>query len=821
MKKKLLMIPLLLLVAAGLVFLLLLRAPELLPSAPELPGGEPSAPAQPVPTESAAPAEIERTPTPIPETPAVLSELMASNKTTLPDGDGAFSDWIELVNDSGSARDLEGCWLSDEVGEPFKWQFPALTLQPGERLLVFCSGKDRREGELHTNFSLGSDGETILLTSPEGYEFWRVEYPASGADQSVSFDGAQPLVSYLATPGFENGEAGREAFLSAADTHGALVISEAVLYNSDYAEQEHEYFDWVELKNVSSEPVKLSDYYLSDDRDELLRFRLPERTLAPGKTFLVFCSGDASLTSSFYCHAPFALSSQGDSLYLCRADGSYSDYVRLHDLPYKGSCGRLDGEAGFFYFKTPTPGRDNKDGFRSIAAMPTASPAEGVYEGVESLTVELSGEGEIYYTTDGAIPTSKSKRYEGPITLSKTGILRAVCVVEGKVVSDHATFSYFLNEGHELPIVSLVTEPRAIFGGAGIYTNYESDAKVDAHVSFFEDGGEGFAADCAVKLHGASSRKVWAKKNFKLIFKDRYGGDLHYDIFHNGITQFHSIVLRGGGITSMHMMRDELASLVANRVCEEPLALDSRYCAFYINGEYFGAYAIREAYSEQYVADHLGGSAESVQILRAPIKIGDPLSIVTRLIHLDMSQDENYEWACSVLDMESLCEWMALESYFNNLDPAGNLRYVSSDATGGRWRIAFFDLDIGMTSNYAGWEEMFNAGYQIGQITNSLKRNPAFVETLLECTSRLYYRGLNPDGVLAAFDELAEEISSEAQRDCRRWKLSYDQYLYELSVQRSRFNDRRTAWWLAGLQGQLRVSDEVMTQYFGDYPKNR
>lgn len=812
MKKKwIVMLPVLLLLLAVLFAVLRQRLPVLLSEMEEL--------REHTAVSSEEPEKTPQTvPQPIPEAPARLSELMASNKAALKDADGDFPDWIELVNDGQEERSLEGFWLSDEKKNPQKWQFPAVVLQPGERLIVFCSGKDRREGELHTNFSLSSDGETLLLSTPEGQELWRRSYSVCGADQSVVWEDGEEKLCLFPTPGYPNNEAGREAFLAANDTHGALVINEAVLSNDWYALQHNMFYDWVELKNVSDRTLRLSDYYLSDDADDRFQFHLPDLELAAGGTFIVFCSGDGTLNNQFYCHAPFALSAKGETLFLSQADGVLSDAVYLHDLPYRGSCGRMDGEKGFFYFKTPSPEKDNTGGCRSVADAPRSLPAEGVYNGVESLRVELVGEGEIYYTTDGSIPTEASTRYEGPITLTETGILRAVSFAEGKVVSDHATFSYILNEDHTLPVVSLVTEPQALFGTYGIYTNWASDDTRDAHVSFFEEDGS-FAADCAVKLHGASSRKVWQKKNFKLIFKERYGGDLQYDVFHNGITSFHSIVLRGGDTVGMHMLRDELGSLVSIKVADEPLALDSRYCALYINGSYFGAYALREAYSEKYVADHLGGSEDSVTILRAPIKTGEPLYVVNQLIQRDMRQPENYEWACSVLDMESLCQWLALESYFNNLDPSGNLRYVSSDATGGRWRIAFFDLDIAMTNDYAGWEDLFNQDYQIGKVTTSLLRNPDFVDTLLSTAARLYHNGLDSDLVLQTMDELAEELDDEARRDLLRWRESYDMYEYNLGRQRSRFNEQRTAYWLFSLQQITGASDETMEFYFGNYPK--
>ena len=47
--------------------------------------------------------------------------------------------------------------------------------------------------------------------------------------------------------------------------------------------------DWVEIRNISSDTVKLSDYYLSDSDDDYLLWQLPERELAPGAVFLIIC----------------------------------------------------------------------------------------------------------------------------------------------------------------------------------------------------------------------------------------------------------------------------------------------------------------------------------------------------------------------------------------------------------------------------------------------------------------------------------------------------------------------------------------------------
>ena len=752
------------------------------------------------------------------EAPVQITELMPANKSCLLDADGNFSDWIELCNVSGETCDLEGFYLSDDGDDLLKWQFPSVSLAPGERVVVFCSDKDCTDGELHANFSISSVGETLYLTSPAGLPLWSFSYESALDDQAIVIaDGVQSLC-YTATPGYDNSPEGYEQFLTENDAHGALVINEAVLYNLDYYEQHHEFYDWVELKNCSDAPLNLADYYLTDSLKDPCQFQLPEITLQPGELYIVFCSGDSSLTTRHCTHAPFAVSAEGEALYLFSSDGALSDRMFIHDTPYGGSYGRLSDGTGFYYFDRPSPETENSQGYRSIAALPETGVPQGVYNDIDELQVALLGEGQIYYTLDGSVPDRESLLYTEPLVLDQTTIIRAISIVDGKVDSDCASFSYFINEDHSLPVVSLVCEPADMFspGQGGIYANPEYDREIDASVAFFGDEGE-FASDCAVTLHGASSRKMWQKKSFKLIFRSRYGGDLNYDIFQTGeITSFHSILLRGGGISSMHIVRDELGSEVADAVCDSALALDTRYCVLYINGEYFGVYALREAYSAKYVADHTGSDEENVTIARAPVKFGELYDLFEYIIHHDMTDPDCYAYASDHLDMESLANWMAMEAYFNNFDIAGNIRYVKGDVPDAKWRLALFDLDISMTSVYAGWEQVFHPGYQIGQVTNALRKSPQFRQTVLECASTLYHNGLTDSYMLTVYDEIIAQIDPEMERDCLRWRNSLDLWTWNVQVQRSRFCPERTSWWLKSLSDEFDFSDEEMQKYFFD-----
>ncbi|MES2706658.1 MAG: CotH kinase family protein [Verrucomicrobiota bacterium] len=98
-----------------------------------------------------------------------INEIVSSNGGSWKDETGATPDWIELRNTGPAAVALEGYGLSDNPDRPFKWTFPARTLAAGGYLVVAASGEDRRTGAvLHTSFSLGRGGETLLLTAPGG-----------------------------------------------------------------------------------------------------------------------------------------------------------------------------------------------------------------------------------------------------------------------------------------------------------------------------------------------------------------------------------------------------------------------------------------------------------------------------------------------------------------------------------------------------------------------------------------------------------------------------------------------------------------------------
>lgn len=751
-----------------------------------------------------------------------ISELMPSNSDFIYDEDGDSSDWLELVNTGVDPVSLNGCSLSIHNRNQDPWHFPDILLEGGERLVVFCSGKNRTGAELHTSFTLDKSGDTVDLFSSFGQLLDTAEYPEMKKDMSVVYlnddaDIEEQMIWYQATPGYPNSAEGYEEYLAAADLHGPLVINEAVSYNDSFPEKPNRYYDWLELKNCSDDIIWLGDYYLSDQSDQPMVTHLPNLSLKPGELYIVYCSGDSGLTSVNCFHADFTIGAD-DRIYITDKNGKLSDRLYLHDIPLNGSVGRIDDQAGYWYFQQPSPGKMNGVGYRSISSPPVASLKSGVYQTSDSFQVELSGNGTIYYTLDGSIPDTSDRIYSEPITVTKTTVLRAVCFEENKMSSAPATFSYILNEYDTLPVTSLVCEPSQMFGYQGVYTAARAlNAKCDAAVSFFDNNGDGFTAECSVELHGAHSRTTFKKKSFELKFSSRYGGDLEYDLFGDGIrTRFSSLLLRGGSSANLDTVRDCFASTCMLEFCPWMYPQNTRYTSVYINGEYYGVYAWREAYSEQYFADHTGMPEDGIRMARGPVSAGELFQLLNGISGSSSTSDAAFEQISAQLDLNSLAGWMAIQSFFDNQDINGNIRYVKLSEEG-KWQLVVYDLDYCCLTGKTGWSTVLSS-YQVGPVCRTLLTNQQFRELLLETCAELYQNGFTIDHITELYDEMLAPLDEDTiKKECQRWGDEFSKWGKNKKAMRNHLNDSRMVDWLAGLKSLTKASNEQMHAYFPQY----
>ena len=80
-------------------------------------------------------------------------------------------------------------------------------------------------------------------------------------------------------------------------------ITEVMSSNSSaLADEDGDYPDWIELKNVSDQPVSLGGYLLSDSVTKDKFFPLPDVTLDAGAYMVVFASGKSRATAGQNIH---------------------------------------------------------------------------------------------------------------------------------------------------------------------------------------------------------------------------------------------------------------------------------------------------------------------------------------------------------------------------------------------------------------------------------------------------------------------------------------------------------------------------------------
>ena len=182
----------------------------------------------------------------------VLNEVMANNASTLANG-GDYPDWIELYNTVAATVNIGGMSLTNLGSSSPRFVFPANTLlAPNGYLIVWCDSVISSPG-YHTGFKLSSVGESVVLYAADGVtRLDHLEFGLQLPDLSIgrvpSGTGGWQLT--VPTPALEN--QARELGLPSS-----LRMNEWMATNSMGD-------DWIELYNLSTNPVALAGLVLTD-----------------------------------------------------------------------------------------------------------------------------------------------------------------------------------------------------------------------------------------------------------------------------------------------------------------------------------------------------------------------------------------------------------------------------------------------------------------------------------------------------------------------------------------------------------------------------
>jgi len=373
--------------------------------------------------------------------------------------------------------------------------------------------------------------------------------------------------------------------------------------------------------------------------------------------------------------------------------------------------------------------------------------------------------------------------YSGPLEFSKNTVLRCFAAEDGYAASRVVNYTYLINENITLPALSLVVDNLPVFNG--VYNASAKAAELSANLTLYEDNEAAFSTNCGVSLAGWTSLQD-AKKSFNIDFRSRYGDSklTGVDIFGNGITKFDALCIRSGQDYKFAVIRDELCQDLANALPDSHIFTQaSKYCILYINGEYRGVYALKESVCEQSYAEHYGFDVDTVSQLHAPVSKSSEYyeEVFSFVLANDLSVDENYQYFCSVVDIDNLIDWIIMEGWCGNTDTVSNLRYFKSTEDG-KWRVAYYDLDWSFWYSNSRFTNVFcgngNHGQQMTTTLNRLLQNRDFRDRFLKRFALCISTTLSDESMLAKLDELYNLVEPEMNRDRDRWYLMR-RYFYE------------------------------------------
>lgn len=782
-----------------------------------------------------------------------ISEFLASNARSYPDivDFSDYPDWIELENTTDQSVSLGGWYLSDDPARPLRWAFPSTAVIPAHGfLVVWADGKDAIPGQTfprgywpwrsfvtegyHADFSLSAIGESIVLsktdksasetlvqagtpkpTAPLEAARWRYLDNGSNAgtswrsrtfDDSAWKSGPAPL-GYgdgdEATV-VDSGPSGNDHYITTYFRHafvverpeeitglnlGLLVDDGAVVYLNG---------EEIVRQNLPTGEITyqtLADSTIGGGAEsQFTPYTIPASSLLQGTNVLAVEVHQSAANSSDISF-DLSLSSTRAANALVVDQTSFD--LQLPDI----SRGR-NASGEWVQFSEPTPMGPNitaqVSSLRVEGPAVSITPEAGRKTGPTEVTLQ-AGAGTIRYTLDGSIPTHASTRYEGPLSLTHTTVLRARAFVDGVQPGPILTRTYLIGEPESsLPTVSVVSDPDRLFGNRiGIYYNTH-EAKVSSGSSLHDvykgkdapgfleyfpaDGSPGFRANGGFRM-GGENNWVHAQRALNFALRGTYGDtEISYNLFPGtGVALHQSLTLRDGGDAwEREMLRDALWSFIARGQMDVGVS-DYRPSIVYINGAYWGIHDIRARWDDMWFFEHHRLNAGTVDHLiyghltSSDVTLGADkgdttswLALLEDIRNHDLNDPAVWARVEAQVDIDSFIDFVVSESYGNNISWRHNREFWRPRTAGGRWQWFLPDMDQTFRGDQLG-ASILNSMLQQEDLLVLLKNSTVFRNRLAQRFAAHLGSTFQPDRVIGFLDRMAAEVESEIPRHSARW----------------------------------------------------
>lgn len=761
-----------------------------------------------------------------------LSEVLPKNKYSITDSDGERREWAEICNLSDESVPLSGYCLSDDESNLNKWAFPDISIAPKSFVVVFLSGKQSKENELHASFGLSEGEKGVYLTNMNSMRVDTLPLPETfPSNISVGRDSNGNAQYYAQpTPGSSNAKGFQEPSLIGFFDPEGLYISEVCAVNRPKSRIN----DWIEIYNGAAEAADLSGYFLSDNPNDPKKWLLPSLNIGAREHAVIEATSD--LRRRKEGTADFSISPSGETLLLCDPGGNVIDVFDTGMLAAGITSGRMEGDSSInrVFFDRPTRGAANASKHSSgYSPMPIFSKT-GLYHS-EAFKLEItcaSPEAQIFYTTDGSVPTEKSKRYKGPIEISKNTPVRAAAYAEGLLPSQVNTVTFIFDKPHTVPVFCISADPRDI---RVIRTANKIGRKPEypVNVEYYEtDGSLGVSFLSGLRPKGRSSLQN-PQKSLTMQLRSSYGQkEVTYPFFDDsGVTSFTTLSLRNSGQDNRNSrIRDSYFIRVIKGLNVD--SIETKLAVAYVNGEYFGLYDLNEEQNADYITAHYGKVNGEIDMINRNSEViygnnNEFLRVRKLARKLDLRSDEVFEEFAKLVDVDACIDYLIAQIYIGNGDVLNQKFWRAKDYSV-KWRPVLFDLDWSMRFNNSGrnvFRRYFSPSPVAGNGTVTymdifcgLKKNKAWCDKFVERFVELTMTQFKTERVLGIFDDMVAKMEPEMERHIKKWRTprSMDTWKGELKRLRTAM-EKREQIILKQLQSYFRVSNERMRNLIQKY----
>lgn len=206
--------------------------------------------------------------------------------------------------------------------------------------------------------SLGNGGEKLVIRDAAGRSVWSVDYDDENGWPTAA-DGQGASIEIIDVFGDPDAPANWRASLAANGTPGTLsgppagsttmVLNEVMAANGVVPHSSGAFYDWIELRNISAQPVNLAGWSLSDSSNPR-RYVFPATNVPPGGYVFVWMAPFVGELNDLV--SGFGLSRSGQSIFLYDAGTNLIDRVSFGLQLTNHSIGRVGAD---WQLTHPTP----------------------------------------------------------------------------------------------------------------------------------------------------------------------------------------------------------------------------------------------------------------------------------------------------------------------------------------------------------------------------------------------------------------------------------------------------------------------------------